>query len=887
MSALEFGRSGSLLLARSHFHLGFAALVFGLGRMGFNILALDFVAPEPSLLVQSMAQPGSPLLVLDFFKLGLSLLLRARFHIGLAMFVTGLSCVGFVFSLLVIESTMLGPALSPRSAACLELCTSILDYGFMGSPSLLRSLFCGESFPSVLDLAHLDFLLFVQSPAWFGSMLLASDPLHSGFLMFMHSFVWPDFSVSPIGLQCMGSVFALSVVECLQLGLVTSLRSCGQLELATLVLDFLHLGPSMLPRSFCQIGFTSLAMQLCRTELVVLVLDFSSMGSVLPARSFVCSGLAILIPDLTHFDLLMLVHAVTRSNSALSTCGVQSLGSLFFLSVVDCAYPGLSFSLQSSARLDPVLLVLDSLHSGFFSFPRSISRFGLSVLAFDFLKPDFPPLLRSSSQMDLLVFLLGLSCCGFVSSSSAVEHAHLELLSPSRSLARFGSMLLVLDLLHMDSPLFFQSHTCQGPSLPPWGLTCLGLVSPLSVIECTSLGLVLSIRSMVRSDLAALVSDSLHLGLASLLRSHAWIDLMTLVFGKSQFELNMLVLDLLHLGLPPPLRSLGHFGPSTLVLDLLHLGLTVFLHEFTQADLPLSLPGLARAGFVFFLLVISMTKLESSLFLRSRIRMGFVSLVFDLLHLGLLLLMRSPGRTDLIMLLWGLSRLGFVFSLSVVDTVNLDSLLLPRSLAQLEFTCLVLKSVHLGLASLPRSPNRLESVTLVFGLGRFDPLSPTLDHVTSEPFSSVRAVVQLGLAALVSDFLHLALPLLSRSFGHGDSMPLAFGLTRLELLSSLSVIETGALEPFLSAQSFAQLELQVSVFNFVKLGSSSFPRSFAQAGLVPFVSSSVRSDSSLLILDASKPEPSSSARSMARPALGLSAFDFLHLGSSSSFQSLA
>ena len=106
-----------------------------------------------------------------------------------------------------------------------------------------------------------------------------------------------------IGLQKMGSIFKLSVLDDVHLGLSFSLRSTGCLGLVMLVLDLLHLDFSLPLHSWVRIESTIFALQVARFGLFSSLLDRSTLGSFLPMQSSAYLDLILLTLDFSHHDL--------------------------------------------------------------------------------------------------------------------------------------------------------------------------------------------------------------------------------------------------------------------------------------------------------------------------------------------------------------------------------------------------------------------------------------------------------------------------------------------------------------------------------------------------------------------------------------------------------
>ena len=111
------------------------------------------------------------------------------------------------------------------------------------------------------------------------------------------------------GLQRIGSVSILSVIEEMHLGLSLSLQASGCMGLAVLALDFLRLDFSTPLRGSIRIESAFSALQVARFEPLASILDGSTLGSFLPIQSFVCLDLALLTLDFSHHELPVPLHS--------------------------------------------------------------------------------------------------------------------------------------------------------------------------------------------------------------------------------------------------------------------------------------------------------------------------------------------------------------------------------------------------------------------------------------------------------------------------------------------------------------------------------------------------------------------------------------------------
>lgn len=77
--------------------------------------------------------------VMDFVHCGFSLLMRSFVQVGFTASVTGLTCLGSIYFLPVIDNAHLGSLLLIRSPAQFELAVPVLDFFRLGLSLPIRS----------------------------------------------------------------------------------------------------------------------------------------------------------------------------------------------------------------------------------------------------------------------------------------------------------------------------------------------------------------------------------------------------------------------------------------------------------------------------------------------------------------------------------------------------------------------------------------------------------------------------------------------------------------------------------------------------------------------------------------------------------------------------
>lgn len=376
--------------------------------------------------------------------------------------------------------------------------------------------------------------------------------------------------------------------------------------------------------------------------------------------------------------------------------------------------------------------------------------------------------------------------------------------------------------------------------------------------------------------LLSFVLDKTTLGLLLLLRSHARV------------EAALFVLDLLHLGLPTLLRSHAHLGFVLFMLDMIHVGSLMFLQSPTHLGFTVLVTGLSRVGFVSFLLVIDTTfvgslsllhsfscpelamsafdfaHLASSPFVRTHGRSGFsvsclgmarlgaLILVFDSNNFEFLFFLRSLGRLGFPLLtsdfthldlfpsiqgfaclesscsVLGLTRLSFVSLLLIIDDSPLGFSVLARSFAQPESLTLMPNFAEPDSSASLRSSANLGLSLLVFSVAKLGSSALVVDYGDFELLIPVRSFSCTGLPLLVFNFADLDFSVLSRSLVCLELTALLTGLTRIGLVFLLFVTDTCKLGSSALAQSSSRLDLVSSMFDFSDVDSLLLSRGSAR-----------------------------------------------------------
>ena len=308
-------------------------------------------------------------------------------------------------------------------------------------------------------------------------------------------------------------------LDLLRLDLSLSLHCMAQLDPITFVMGKGCYGSCLSARSFTTPGFATFAMSLARIDLSPLTLDFVHLELSLFLQSSAWSGFSLFALDLLHMDLLMLPRCMGNAGLSFPAFSRSQLGSSTF--VLDFLRPESGPSLQSFARLDSALSVLDPLHLG----------------------P--PTLAKSLCHTGPIAFFFGLTCTDFVFSLSVIDSTSLAFSSSAHSSACPDLLALILDFLKLGLPLFTQSSACCDSMLFISGMTKTGLFMPLLDLAKASSLLFLQSSSCLGSVLFAL--DLLHPDFAMLVHSLVCLGLVVPALDFLRLDSFMLLRSLTHL----------------------------------------------------------------------------------------------------------------------------------------------------------------------------------------------------------------------------------------------------------------------------------------------------------------------------------------------------
>eukprot|EP00435_Cladocopium_sp_Y103_P024796 s154_g6.t1 len=438
-------------------------------------------------------------------------------------------------------------------------------------------------------------------------------------------------------------------------------------------------------------------------------------------------------------------------------------GSVFSPLVTDSTYLGFFLSPRSLARSGFFLLTLECAHLGLFLSAHSLACLELVMSVLDSLHLGLPFSPQSFCQITSAFFTVGLSRSGSVFVLSVIDTVHFGFLLLVRKFARLESAVLPLDLLHLAFSMSVQGSAWQGFSVLIWGLSRVGLVSSLPMLDNTHLDSLSLMRSFAQLSLSLSVLDFLHLGPFLLVKGYTRLGSAVSVLGMSRVDVSLSLPDYTEPGSSLFLQASSHLALLVLVLDLLHLDLPFSMRSCIDLGLATLILGLTRAGSVFSLFVVSSALSEPSLFAKSSACFGFPTLVPDLLHLGFFLPIHSFSGVEFTVLLFGLSRAGSISSPSLVDVTTLGSLPSAHSMLRLALLLSILDHQHVGFCLFLQSHTCFELIMPTFGIGNSGSLVLVLDYVLPGLLPSTQSFVRCGLALSTLDFLHLGFSVLPHS----------------------------------------------------------------------------------------------------------------------------
>lgn len=345
----------------------------------------------------------------------------------------------------------------------------------------------------------------------------------------------------------------------------------------------------------------------------------------------------------------------------------------------------------SCSRLGPMLLALDHITMGSSFSLRGLSCAGLPLLISDSARADPFTSIRSLARSEFMLFVLGLTRAGSVSSLSVIDKTILDSPLLARSLVHMGFVSFVSDYARMGSCLFLQSLTRADPLASAAAIARLDSI--LFALDLTEVGFFSSARSLTCLDFALLVLDLTNLELFLLLRTMQRFGLTVPMCGLCRLGSTSFTSGDFNMGSFMSLRSHLRLEPLVSALNHARLGLLPLLRSILRLGPILSVIGMCQMDSASF--VLDLLRSGLSMFVRSLAYMDLVASVLDLLHLGPVLLARACAYLDFSFLLLAKSQFGS-FPL-VLDSLHPGLVLSVRSVVQMGFVLSAPDLLHLDL----------------------------------------------------------------------------------------------------------------------------------------------------------------------------------------------
>lgn len=857
----------SPVFLRSLAWTGSTAPILGLSRLGslFFLSAIDKAALGSFPLIQSSAHLGPFLLALGPCSAGSSLPAHTLARAGLVASTSGLSRVGLVSFLPVVDSCTMGSLPSSQSLACADLPVPAADLALIGFAMLLRSFAC------------------------LGPSALALNLVRSGSSVSARSSAQLAPGMPFVGISRVGPVFSLSVPHATEFGSPPPLRSSAQVDSPPFVLDAasfdstssvrspVRLSPAPLISDHGHVGLPPSPQGLGRTGPAASVLglqrpgpvsslpviDLTSSGLPLSLRSMSHLGLAASVPDPLRLGPAPPARQPARSGGQLSaTCATQLEP---FSSVSGASAMGSSPFLRSFAWPEAFLPVLDACHLG----------------------PTVPS--QDPARLGPPALVLGLARSGSVFAPSVIDNIHIDSLMFVQSFMRLSLPLLATDLTSTGSSSSLQSPGHPEPTAPAVGLSYLGFIFFLSVIDATHFDPVLFARSFAHPGFAALASDLAAFGLPTSFHSSGHLEPALSALGPVRVNPTPSIVDVDHVGFTASVRSFARSGSAALAPDPVHFGSPTPAKSLVRLGSAALTSGIQRPGSLYSLPVIDKAMLGPPLSLHSPACSESASLVLDFLRPGPSLSVRGSVRLGLLAPMAGLSRAGSVFPLLISDCREVEPSLLLRSPAWLDLSLSTSYAAHLEPLLLLRSSSRLDSQVLLSGVMCVGLALLVFNICTLGSLMSLRSFACLGPTISALDLAHMGSSLSTHSYGRLDSTAFTTGMSRLGLISSLLVLDDSMMGLFPLIRSTTCLGPPTFALDLLHPSSLSPLRFSARSGssASPSGTARVGSISSLSATSLVNLGPLPSARSLARSELAALVSELSGLGSPSPLRSLA
>lgn len=237
----------------------------------------------------------------------------------------------------------------------------------------------------VIDTAHFEALLSTRSFGRFGSALLILGSSSVGFSLLVHAFL--ECLVPVAGLSWVGFAFALPVIDSFKIDSSLLPQSFAHIDLMLLVGDFAALEFSLFPRGFAYMGSPSSLGNLVRSGVLLSSMSPACLGMSLILRQAFCSNMMLPVLDFAGMDFLVLFRSPTCSGIALPANSCLDMLSLlhgcgclgFLLSSLECTQLGFPSAAHGFSCSEARLSAPDLLTLGFFLFAQSFVCLGTSL----------------------------------------------------------------------------------------------------------------------------------------------------------------------------------------------------------------------------------------------------------------------------------------------------------------------------------------------------------------------------------------------------------------------------------------------------------------------------------------------------------------------------
>ncbi|CAE7798540.1 unnamed protein product [Symbiodinium sp. CCMP2456] len=540
LSVLDFADFDSSPSVRTAACLDFRPSVFGRSHFGSATSALDFLCSGPVLLQFGRQRLGPSLLAPDLAQLDTPL---TRL---------GSTLVVLDYAQPEASATLRGsarpdvPVFALRSAYTGAF-SSLRSHGHLGftSSAMLMSRF-GLSIPAP-DSCHSGSFSLVRASVRMDLFLLVLPPGHAGFSSLLHGFTRMGAFSFLVGLGSLG--FSLPVLDLSLFGSASLLRSSARMGSALPAPAFARPEPFSALRSFA------------RAAALLLVCGKACLGSSPFALDFLLPGFLLLSRGLVHLDLHALALGFSHFGVAML---LQQLGKA-----------GASASVFARGRIAPVPSVLDPVHLEALSAPQQLACLGLPLLVSGFMHLGSPLLLRNvgrfglsvvvagSVRLDVSLSILDVGLLGFTvfarcagrpeAALSTHDYACFGSLPLVQSLVCLDFLLIVSDVTNSGSSPATRSPGCLGPTASASGLSCAGLVSPLSASESSVLDSSVPLRSLAKLGTAMAASDLAQVGISMFLRMLGHLGVVPSAMGSSRLgpAFSPPVIDIVHMASSP------------------------------------------------------------------------------------------------------------------------------------------------------------------------------------------------------------------------------------------------------------------------------------------------------------------------------------------------